>query len=159
MNFIGSDIQAQEDLFQQFVTKDSELQGFLFESGEDTDQLYEATQAGTLLYPALVLFAPELLIDDNGYGLLDANQSNAFAILFAPEDITPQERNAKSKLAQLAAFRITRQIRKAAKEGKFRIDLPVKWRYRPMYNVGPNRAVGWMVEFKIVTNANALIGV
>lgn len=159
MNLIGSDIQAQQDFFEALVTADPGLNGFLFESGQDTDQLYEATQTGDLAYPALVLFAPEITIDDNGYGLLDAKQDNAFAVLFAPTDNGHQEQNTALKLAQLAAFRITKELRKAAKEGRFRIDLPVRWRYRPMYNVGPNRACGWMVDYKIITNANALIGV
>ncbi len=158
MTYLASDILAQQEYFRQLVAKDDQLQTFLFEGGEDIEHFNEKSKAPDFQYPCLVLFMPMLEIDDPGYGNIDANQDNAFAILYMPTEDTDAARNEALQRGQLAAFRVIAQIRKDARSGIFRLPEERKWRVRPMSNVGPDKAHGSMVDFNIITNANAQVG-
>lgn len=158
MNYLGTDILAQEAYFKALTDADPGLQGFVFESGEEISRLYEAVQQSDFNYPALVLFMPGIEMEDDAYGLIEAEQDNAFAILVKPADNSASDRNEAIKTAQLAAFRVIKQLRKDARSGRFELPLKRRWRIRPMSNVGPGRACGVLVDFKIITNANALVG-
>ncbi len=157
--YLGSDVISQKEYFEQLVEKDPDLQSFLFEAGEDVSGLDEATKAPGFGFPLLVLFMPFVDIDDNGYGVIDAEQDNAFAILVKPTDRTEAARNQAVADAQVMAFRIIGQIRKDAKAGRFRLPDKRHWRVRPMGKVGSAQAFGVMVDFQFITNANAQVGI
>jgi hypothetical protein len=158
ITYLGTDIISQKDYFEQLVKTDEQLQSFLFEAGEEVTGMNEATKAPGFAFPALILFMPFVDIDDNGHGLIDAEQDNAFAILVKPVDRTEAARNQATADAQLMAFRIISQLRKDAKAGRFRLPEKRRWRVRPMSAVGQAQAYGVMVDFQVITNANALVG-
>ncbi|MGV3560769.1 hypothetical protein [Larkinella arboricola] len=158
VTYLGTDIIAQKAYFQTIQQADGELTTFLFEAGEGTDVLVEASRSADFSYPALILFMPFIGLDDNLRGLIEAEQDNSFAVLYLPQQQTADGRDQAISLAQLAAFRVIRHLRKDARKGRFQIEEPRKWKIRPMTHVGPDNAVGVMVDFKIITNANALVG-
>lgn len=158
ITYLGTDLIAQQAYFEGIQQADQELATFLFEAGEGTDVLMEASRASDFSYPALVLFMPGILLSDSAHGLIQATQDNSFAVLCLPTDSTSNALSEALSRAQSAVFRVIRQMRKDVRAGRYNWEDPRHWKIRPMTHVGPDNACGMMVDFKIITNANALVG-
>lgn len=158
VTYLGTDIEAQKAYFGEIQQADGELTTFLFEAGEGTDVLTDASRSAGFSYPALILFMPMLLVSDNVKGLIEAQQDNSFAIVCLPAEQSAAGREQAISQAQLAAFRVIKKMRKDARRGRFTWEDPRRWKIRPMTHVGPDNACGVLVDFKITTNANALVG-
>ncbi|GAB3911537.1 hypothetical protein GCM10028803_53230 [Larkinella knui] len=158
ITYLGTDIVAQKAYFQSIQEADDHLETFLFEAGEGTDVLVEASRTTGFSYPALILFMPNILLSDTAHGLIQATQDNSFAVLCLPADSTAHALSESISQAQSAVFRIIRQMRKDVRAGRYNWEDSRHWKIRPMTQVGPDRACGMMVDFKIITNANALVG-
>ena len=158
MQVLASDIVSLEAYFTQLLEEDPELRTFVLETSNNPFEMERFDALGKtndFAYPAMVLMMPVISGEDNGMHNFEARQELAFAILY-PTDGSFSEKLANHKLAQLAAWRILRCLRRDSKAGKFRLD-SLGYKLAP-FEYGTDNCVGQYAVLTLITSTNTLIG-
>jgi hypothetical protein len=156
---LQSDIVSLEAYFAALVEADPEINSFVLETSNNPFEMERfdvISKTNAFNYPAMAMLMPVITGDDNGMNNFEAKQEVAFALLF-PTDDTHEQKLAKHKLGQLAAWRFIRCLRRDSKAGKFRIE-KMSYKMAP-FEYGSDKCVGQYVVISLITNTNSQIGV
>ncbi|MCE6987479.1 hypothetical protein LZG72_00135 [Dyadobacter sp. CY323] len=148
-----------ESYFADLVAQDPEINSIVLETSNnpfEMERFDSESKADGFSYPAMAMLMPIITGDDNGMHDFEAKQEVAFSILY-PTDNSHADKLPKYKLAQLAAWRFIRYLRRDAKAGRFRFD-KMSYKMAP-FEYGSDNSVGVYVVLTLITNTNALIGV
>ena len=159
ITLLQSDIVSLEAYFQGLVTADPEINSFVLETGNnpfEMERFDSEAKTNGFNYPAMAMLMPVISGDDNGMHNFEARQEVAFALLY-PTDGTHDIKLEKYKLAQLAAWRFIKYLRRDSKAGKFRID-KLSYKMAP-FEYGSDGCVGQYVIITMITSTNSQIGV
>lgn len=156
---LQSDIVSLEAYFESLVNEDSVINSFVLETSNnpfEMERFDEISKTDSFDYPAMALLMPVITGEDNGMHNFEAKQEIAFALLF-PTDNTHEQKLQKHKLAQLAAWRFIKCLRRDHKAGMFRIE-KLSYKMAP-FEYGSDKCVGQYVVISLITGTNSLIGV
>ncbi|WP_254562151.1 hypothetical protein [Dyadobacter diqingensis] len=159
MTRLSSDIVSLEAYFADLVEKDPEINTYVLEIGNNPFEMerFDAeAKTDAFSYPAMAMLMPMISGDDNGMHDFEARQDLAFAFLYTTDD-TVASKIEKYKLAQLAAWRFIKYLRRDSKAGMFRIE-KLSYKIAP-FEYGSDNCVGQYVIITIITNTNSQIGV
>lgn len=158
MQLLASDIISLENYFTEVVDADPEIISCVLETSNnpfEMERFDAVSKMDYFSYPALVLLMPVISGDDNGMHNFEAKQELAFALMF-PTDGSHQEKLENHKLAQLAAWRMIKTLRRDSKAGRFRMD-SLSYKMAPI-EYGSDNCVGQYLVVTLITSTNSLIG-
>lgn len=157
-NVLQSDIVSLEGYFIDLVENDPEIRSFVLETSNNPFEMerFDAiSKTDDFNYPAMAMLMPVITGEDNEMHNFEARQEVAFAILY-PTDNTHQQKLDKHRLAQLAAWRFIKCLRRDSKAGVFRIE-KMAYKMAP-FEYGSDNCVGQYVVIQVITRTNSQIG-